>query len=416
MTIFKKLGDDSPYMASMGRGKWSILAWPMNTEPCADPDRRRFYFNMREETKPEWQAVLDLDDYEVVPYSPMLTEGLTICLEQNGVAEPLAKSSLRAAGLLSHTDLVLAALKYNLDVVNKTRAQLLALLAQHVAPGDSDFKALVAKDVAPSDVLALLPSDPLFEVTWDEMDTDDKQELGDVKKAVERHKAKATYHLKRKAKEEAFKANKRASLAAAAKAKAGGPPPEAKAPPPIADGPPPAAKAPPPKAGGPPPAKAGGQPVAPPPAVPKAKAGPPHMRGDYQYVEFAGGFLVFSVALKKVNAHCEVDSHKIDFMMQTCTCHMDRSIPLDPILNGRTVKGRPLGLLALWLKRGHEPEHGTKDSHQASKKVLCGAAFQEDRKAARAELWALRGNAPDIQQLFDLEVGDDPLMEPLEVF
>ena len=200
MAIFKKLGDDSPYMASMGRGKWSILAWPMNTEPCADPDRRRFYFNMREETKPEWQAVLDLDDYEVVPYSPMLTEGLTICLEQNGVAEPLAKSGLRAAGLLSHADLVLAALRYNLDVMNKTRAQLLALLAQHVAPGDSDFKALVAKDVAPSDVLALLPSDPLFEVTWDEMETDDKQEFGDVKKAVDRHKAKATYHLHRRRK------------------------------------------------------------------------------------------------------------------------------------------------------------------------------------------------------------------------
>lgn len=153
MTIFKKLGDDSPYMASMGRGKWSILAWPMNTEPGAEPDRRRFHFITQEETKPEWQAVLDLDAYEVVPYTPMLTEGLTICLEQNGVAEPLAKSSLRAAGLLSHADLVLAALKYNLDVARKTRAQLLALLAQFVAPGDSDFAALVAKDVAPSDVL-----------------------------------------------------------------------------------------------------------------------------------------------------------------------------------------------------------------------------------------------------------------------
>ena len=47
--------------------------------------------------------------------------------------------------------------------------------------------------------------------------------------------------------------------------------------------------------------------------------------------------------------------------------------------------------------------------------MLCGAACQEDRKAAREEFWALRGNAPDIQQVFDLEVGDDPLMEPLEV-
>ena len=43
--------------------------------------------------------------------------------------------------------------------------------------------------------------------------------------------------------------------------------------------------------------------------------------------------------------------------------------------------------------------------------------WHEERKAARAELWALRGNMPEIEQMFRLEVSFvvDPLMEPREV-
>ena len=84
-------------------------------------------------------------------------------------------------------------------------------------------------------------------------------------------------------------------------------------------------------------------------------------------------------------------------------------------MNEQRVKSRPIGVLALWLKRGHDISN--KDAHQACKKDLASFVWHEERKAARAELWALRGNAPEIEQMFQLEVGfeDDPLMEPLEV-
>ena len=84
-------------------------------------------------------------------------------------------------------------------------------------------------------------------------------------------------------------------------------------------------------------------------------------------------------------------------------------------MNEPRVKSRPIGVLALWLKRG--PDFSNKEAHQACKKDLTTFVCHEERKAARAELWALRGNAPEIEQMFQLEVGfnEDPLMEPVEV-
>ena len=84
-------------------------------------------------------------------------------------------------------------------------------------------------------------------------------------------------------------------------------------------------------------------------------------------------------------------------------------------MNEQRVKSRPIGVLALWLKRGHDISD--KDAHQRCKRDLTTFAWHSERKAARAELWALRGNAPEIEQMFRLEVGfnEDPLMEPLEV-
>ena len=86
-------------------------------------------------------------------------------------------------------------------------------------------------------------------------------------------------------------------------------------------------------------------------------------------------------------------------------------------MNEPRVKSRPIGLLALWLKRGHDIDNINKEAHQACKKDLLTVVWHEERKAARAELWALRGNAPEIEQMFQLEAGfnEDPLMEPVEV-
>ncbi len=111
---------------------------------------------------------------------------------------------------------------------------------------------------------------------------------------------------------------------------------------------------------------------------------------------------------------------------------MDRSIPLalgiENFTEGRAVKGRPIGLLALWLQRG-DPEDleccETKDSHHKLKRRLCTPEFFQARKDARAALWALRVEFPRIERLFELEApvpdhllgGVDPqLWEPERVF
>jgi hypothetical protein len=95
------------------------------------------------------------------------------------------------------------------------------------------------------------------------------------------------------------------------------------------------------------------------------------------------------------------------------------------------TKGRPLGLLALWLQRGSAvyvdccPD---KDEHAALKAGLGSlgeASFYEDRKAARAALWALRAHNPMIIQLFMVEAQvplallggvEHALWEPRRVF
>jgi hypothetical protein len=92
------------------------------------------------------------------------------------------------------------------------------------------------------------------------------------------------------------------------------------------------------------------------------------------------------------------------------------------------TKGRPLGLLALWLQRGSAAYVDCcpcKDSHAVLKVALGADSFYEDRKAARAALWALRAQNPMIIQLFMVEApvplallgGVEPaLWEPRRVF
>ena len=55
------------------------------------------------------------------------------------------------------------------------------------------------------------------------------------------------------------------------------------------------------------------------PVVVAAKAGAPapFYGGNYEYAEFAGGHLVFSEILQKINAHCLHPDH------QTTKCHLE---------------------------------------------------------------------------------------------
>ena len=179
--------------------------------------------------------------------------------------------------LLSHRDL--QDMANHLDMPgsgSSDRRKLLATLIEFFAPGDGDFKtAVIEADKAERrDPLKLLAEEPLFEMTWDEMDDDDKKEHGDLKKAISRQRVqkrgtKRQFACKAKAKSKA-------------KAKAGPPPPPS--PPPL-----------------PPLAEIEAvllAPVGPPPSSPHV------MKGDYKYVSFRGCHIVFSADLKKINAHC----------------------------------------------------------------------------------------------------------------
>ena len=97
---------------------------------------------------------------------------------------------------------------------------------------------------------------------------------------------------------------------------------------------------------------------------------------------------------------------------------MDRSCPADPNLGELRLKGRPIGLLALWLKK----PGSNMGEHVENKKSYATPAHYADRVAARTELWELRHVFPVITELFEIEaklpddmLGDTPgaLWEPL---
>ena len=162
----------------------------------------------------------------------------------------------------------------------RSRAQLLAILADHLGGGDMDWAALAKKDEPPEDGIALLAQDPLFEMAWYEMEEDNKQEFGDIKKAMTKQRCKTHASCKKR--------KLRAKAKAVAKAKAA----PLFAPPPI-----PAVEAEPPQDAHPMPA-------------------PPAPRGHYEYVSFGGGHIAFSEILRKINAHCLHPDH------QTNKCHL----------------------------------------------------------------------------------------------
>ena len=88
-----------------------------------------------------WETVDDLGDFEVLPWVQALTDS-GIKLKQDGPPLSLIKSSLRKSAMLSHSDLLQAALHPDLVDANdsSTRKFLVQMLCEYVAPGDDAFK------------------------------------------------------------------------------------------------------------------------------------------------------------------------------------------------------------------------------------------------------------------------------------
>ena len=384
--VFKYMG---AFWASMTRGKWGSLAWPLLGE--AHDGGFRFKFDVGPNAEGQWHHVLDVDAYVVVPCVEEMSNR-SLYLRAVGVEEPLAKAALRQAKNLSFVDLERLATHYGL-VPCANRKRMLEMLARHFGADDVDFiEQVITNDLSPDKGADLLAQDPFFEMAFDELEIENRQELRDVKQALDRHKSRSTA-IARGVKR---KVAARAKSKAVAKAKTGPAPPVAKAAPPAID-----AKA-------APPVKAAAPPVAPkaaPMVVPKALPiafGAGLYGGSYEYIEYAGGHIVFSEVLQKINFHCKHVLH------QTMKCHMDRSIPsreVDFAKPGRT-KGRPLGLGPLWLQMGDQANVNCcadKAAHDLLKATLAEPHYHEQRKNARKNLWNRRFECPEIVRLFAVE-------------
>ena len=386
------------------------------TTSVAGDGLRRWTFDIDLRTEIVWTAVLgNIHDFEVWGFSEV-REDDKIVFKQAGDPEPLGKSALRTAVLLSLADLHrLAAHFAYVDMdVPQDRGNLLAILSNHFAPGDLEFKNLVLKgDVSRVDGIDLLARDEIFETTFAELDDEDKRELPNVKKALHHHRLRAnSSHKSRLQAEAKAKATAKAKAAPKAAGPAPAPPPPLPAPVPVP--PPPPAPIVPAKAAAPKP-KAKAQ--------AKALPGVPILHGDYRYISFCGGHIVFSSALRKINAHCLDAVHVTDPLMRSQKCHFDRTVPEHPNLFEFRVKGRPLGLLALWLKLSDASAE--RSDHAAAKADYAQEGFYDERRLAREELWATRLHDPIVLNLFALEARvpdelrgavQEELWEPRRVF
>ncbi len=304
--VFKCLENDS-YWATLGRGKWGALAWPVDAR--AVDGTLQMSFACDKDAFAQWHHVLDVDAYQVIPYTEALVPyGIAL---QSRDAEPLAKAAMRKTGSLSCDDLLRLARHYQLIAdVEPPRRELLGLLAHFLGGTDADFIEHVLKDLPPENSISLLAQDPFFELAFDDLDPDNKKELPDIKKALDRQKTR-NHAVARQQKRKA-----EAKAKAVAKAKVAPPPAE---PPPVLA--PPAAPVDPLPLG--PPPELALVPAAPAAPKAKAKAAPKALAygGNYEYTEFAGGHIVFSDVLFKINAHCLHTDH------QTDKCHLVNCLP-----------------------------------------------------------------------------------------
>ena len=152
---------------------------------------------------------------------------------------------------------------------------MLEMLARQAGADDVAFiEHVITNDLSPDSGADLFSQEQFFEMAFDELDIDNRQELSDVKKALDRQKSRSiaiARGVKRKV-------AARAKSKAVAKAKTGPAPPVAKAAPPAID-----AKAAPPVKAAAAPIASKATPMVAPKALPKTFGR--HFGGCYEYIE-----------------------------------------------------------------------------------------------------------------------------------
>ena len=378
--VFRKR-DAAQWFASCENMKWGTLAWPVDMLLSVDCPAA-VSFRTTNGAAAQWHHILDVDAYAAVSYTAKRRD-VGVVLEFVGVEEPLAKAALRQSKRLSFTDLDRLASHYNLKCGfgRKSRPRLLEILIEHLGGDDEVFKKQALEGATSDDGCKLLADDPMFELTFEELDHDERQELADVKKALDRKKTSAHVahcHARKRA-ADAIEAKAKAKAKAAAKAKAK-PKAAAKAPPAV----PPAVPA----------AAAKAKPKAAVVLPGRACSSAGHRsRGKLKYVMYGDlGVIGYSAETHMIEATCT---------RHACTLH--RCVPTEIDAIGDRTRGRVIGLMCAWLDEASNAAVDSREIHNVDKKYLCLAGSSGRRRAARELLWGKRVDQPNIHELFAVE-------------
>ena len=236
----------------------------------------------------------------------------------------MVKASLRQQRkYLTFQDLKHLAKHFHLpsDVLQGNRQKILEGLVDHLDDGwDPTFRTDCLADHEQEANIDCLAEDPLFEAAFENLAEEDREELGEAKKAITKSKCNRIWrnkNLKRKL-QGAMGVRPKAKAKTAPAGPAAGPPA------PVT-----------------PPAAAAG--AAAPPEVAAAAELPLRRAAKlgvhYKYVRIPGfGDMVYSTVLKKINAHCLTPHPDIH---HNGKCHMDRlqKKPVPVVLVSRLKEG-----------------------------------------------------------------------------
>ena len=179
--------------ASLGNYVWSAMAWSMrimSTEPDA------WTFQLNPQGSAEFIHVTDPSNWEVLPYesfrSPCPNAGFLL-LRQTGPAMSLIKACIQRAGNGLHLqDLLRLARHLGLAFPdNAEHDTVLKAIALHVSDNDENFAELVLQMSKVSlKTMKELTDDPFFELAYDMLNDDDKNEFPDVGEELQKKRVR----------------------------------------------------------------------------------------------------------------------------------------------------------------------------------------------------------------------------------
>ena len=187
--LLHRISDDTYYL-SLGNATWACLVWPAVVVMATD----MHVFRVDPQGSAELMHITDPDGWEDVPCKAnFLDVSQGIVLKHERPRQSLFRACLERDPLsLGMKDLRMAAKHLGLDVPNPSRKKLLEAIVGLIAHGDETWGKCVLDADGRSEELHLnsLLTDPTFEAAYEELPDEDKAEFPDIKKAVQKKRAR----------------------------------------------------------------------------------------------------------------------------------------------------------------------------------------------------------------------------------